>query len=211
MSYYYGYNGNMAIVYKITSPENKCYVGTTTRDLKSRIREHRYWSKKRKYNLIYEDMKKYGFDKFEFSLLETCDDSKRFEREAFWISELNTFKNGYNKSNGGQGPSGFCPTKEQRINSSKQMKRLHKDPKFLKKLRAITKNSEAQSKKAKIGGTKKGLNQPLISVYDNGKYLGDFRTGVSLAKVLGVCETTACRYLCGKIGRGRFTLVRKEG
>lgn len=208
---YVNTNGHMAIVYKVTSPENKIYVGTTIRTLQLRINEHKCFSKKASYNLLHKDMRKFGFDQFRFETLEKCSDANRFERESFWISKLESYKSGYNKSMGGSGPSGFCPTKQQRKNAKQMCIERMKDPKFVKKFRAITQNSEVQRTKGIKGAYARMMAQPLISVYENGKYLGDFRTGTALAEKLGVDKSTGQRYLSGKSGRGRFVLVRKVG
>jgi group I intron endonuclease len=201
----------MAIIYKITSPENKHYVGTTVQDLNLRIAQHKYKCNVDKKLYLYKKMRKFGFDKFKFSIIEKCSDDARFEREGFWIKKLRSFKNGYNKSEGGLGPKGFKPTKQQLEFASKQMKKLHKDPNFVKRLRAITQDSEVQRLKGIKGAYARMMSQPLFSVYDNGEYIGDFRTGVELAKKLNISPSTGCRYLNGKIGCKRFTFVRKEG
>lgn len=208
-------NGHMAIVYKITSPENKIYVGVTTMPLSCRISQHKYCAKKRNSNELYQDMNKLGFDKFSIVELENCDDDVRFQRENHWIIVLKSYEHGYNKSLGGQGPRGMHVTEKRRIEVSKCSKEKWRNPDFRKKIMAAKmpslQDSEMQRKKGILGGKAKGLLRPMLSVYDNGIYIGDFRLGKDLAVHLGISESTACRYLSGKIGRKRFSFVRKDG
>ena len=57
---------------------------------------------------IYKAFNKYGFENFEFSILEQCDLSELNDREKYWISKLHTYLkdpecNGYNMTLGGEG------------------------------------------------------------------------------------------------------------
>lgn len=93
---------NTNVVYKIINKiNNKTYVGKTYY-LPHRISLHKSRMKNEKYQSdLYKDMRKYGFDNFEFIILEYVENKEDlFKREAFWIKELDTFKNGYNKNEG---------------------------------------------------------------------------------------------------------------
>lgn len=48
-------------------------------------------------------MKKYGIENFIIEKLEECSVEESSEREMFWIDKLNTYKNGYNATLGGEG------------------------------------------------------------------------------------------------------------
>lgn len=98
----------MGLIYKISnSVNNKVYVGQTIFTLKKRWKEHvgcvltdcKYT--KRRYHLQ-RAMLKYGIDKFKIELIEQCDDSILDEREIYWISKYNSYKNGYNENTGGR-------------------------------------------------------------------------------------------------------------
>ena len=52
---------------------------------------------------FHKDIRKYGIENFEFTILEECDPEKLNEREVYWISKYNTTSNGYNVKNGGSG------------------------------------------------------------------------------------------------------------
>jgi group I intron endonuclease len=91
-------------VYKITNKINgKIYIGQTN-NFKRRIKEHLY--DKRKNKPIYEVLKKYGKENFEFEVLYY---GKNYNNEEIkWIAYYNSTNNkyGYNIVNGGQDSSG---------------------------------------------------------------------------------------------------------
>lgn len=95
----------MGVIYKITSPSGRVYVGKTKR-LKIRIWEYRWRSKKRK-SIIHDSIKGYGWEAHKLEVIEEISDELLNEREMFWIKELNTFyldnENGMNMTRGGDG------------------------------------------------------------------------------------------------------------
>ena len=94
----------MAYIYKITNIINhKAYVGKTESSIEKRFQEHcadafRAGKKKRP---LYSAMRKYGVENFSIELIEETDNPE--EREIFWIEQLQTYKNGYNATRGGDG------------------------------------------------------------------------------------------------------------
>jgi group I intron endonuclease len=94
------------IIYKATNKINgKCYIGKTTKNLKTRKKQHIQDSKKSKY-YFHRAINKYGSDNFQWEIIEKCkNESKLSEREEFWIE-----KNGdYNiiKTSRGPGCNGY--------------------------------------------------------------------------------------------------------
>ena len=93
-------------IYVITNTiNNKQYVGKTTVDVKTRFNEHcrdylRFFTEERP---LYRAMQKYGIESFSVQMLEECDLAILNEREQYWIDKLNTYKNGYNATVGGDG------------------------------------------------------------------------------------------------------------
>lgn len=93
-------------IYKITNNiNNKCYIGQTS-NIKSRFADH-----KRNYQLggleedklLYKAIRKYGIENFSFEVIE--EDIENYnEREKYWISFYNSYKNGYNMTPGGEEP-----------------------------------------------------------------------------------------------------------
>lgn len=52
-------------------------------------------------NGLHSDMRKYGRENFYYEVLEECEKDKLDEREKYWISYYDSFKNGYNGTPGG--------------------------------------------------------------------------------------------------------------
>ena len=98
----------MGLVYVAKNVKNgKVYIGATKRDLKTRVYDHKKTynnPESRIYDLkLYSAMRKYGFENFEFEVLEECEDSNLDELEKAYIQKYNSVKNGYNEALGGKG------------------------------------------------------------------------------------------------------------
>lgn len=61
------------------------YIGQS-RNIENRFNNHKQNFKKKKYAL-YSDMRFYGLDAFDFSVIETCSISELDEREMYWIKK----------------------------------------------------------------------------------------------------------------------------
>lgn len=98
----------MGYIYKIINDLNdKVYVGMTRFSLEKRWKEHKRKYKERKTHL-YMAMNAYGIEHFQIIELEECPNENLIEREAFWINELDSFKNGYNMTEGKGEGTGNC-------------------------------------------------------------------------------------------------------
>lgn len=96
----------MAHIYVITNNiNNKKYVGKTADTVEERFRQHKKDACKRKYENrpLYRAMNKYGIENFSIKEIEECSLENLSEREIYWINNLNTYKNGYNATIGGDG------------------------------------------------------------------------------------------------------------
>lgn len=110
------------IIYKLTCPEGKSYVGATTGTLGKRLREHKSFAKTNKPYPISQSIRKHGLDKFSITILQEVQTRKELkEREEFWIKKLETMTGGYNLS-AGPGANGFKHTLEQKKASSLRSK-----------------------------------------------------------------------------------------
>jgi len=93
-------------IYKFTNRiTGESYVGQSV-DIEKRYKQH-----KRRVELTYdwEDtyfhrmLRKYGFENFDFEILEECSQQELNEREIYYIDKYNAlFPNGYNMSKGGK-------------------------------------------------------------------------------------------------------------
>lgn len=89
----------------------KVYIGETKQTLKKRWKEHKRHlnnNKDKKHSVIYDAIRKYGTMNFHVFILEENleENSKRKEREKYWISVYNSFigsenSHGYNMTIGG--------------------------------------------------------------------------------------------------------------
>lgn len=96
----------MGVIYKITSPSSKIYVGKTY-DLRKRINAHKCATKYGKNILLHNSIRKYGWDAHSLEVIEEVEDSLMNEREMYWIEKLKTYcydnKQGLNMTKGGEG------------------------------------------------------------------------------------------------------------
>lgn len=100
----------LGIIYKITSPTGRIYVGQTW-NLEKRITSYRRGGCKNQ-RMIYNSIKKHGFDSHIIDVI----DMGRFtqkeldDMEIFWIDKVGSFfpdnKNGMNLTRGGRGNKG---------------------------------------------------------------------------------------------------------
>ena len=88
------------VIYKHTSPSGKSYIGLTSKDPEKRWLDGTGYNSKTKFG---KAISKYGWKNFSHEILEegitTLAEAQ--EREKYWIQYLDTFKNGYNSTEGG--------------------------------------------------------------------------------------------------------------
>lgn len=145
-------------IYKITSPNNKVYIGQSV-DIEKRWNVYKtYHCKLQTY--LYNSLKKYGWEKHKFDVLCQCDSSELNNLELYYIELYQSFnsKNGLNlRSGGGQGNICSEETKNKirlkKINIP--LSEEHKNN--LKKSRALQiMNPRSEETKLKISKANKG-------------------------------------------------------
>ncbi len=95
----------LGYVYKITNDINdKVYIGETTRSLEVRFQEHAF--EKRSTSRIHKAIQELGWQHFKIQEIERVPISQLYERETYWISEYNSYHNGYNGNPSGQWEGG---------------------------------------------------------------------------------------------------------
>lgn len=86
----------------INKINGKSYIGQTV-NFKSRVWQHMRCYEKENC-LFHEALKEYGYENFEWEVIETCDErEKAVELEKYYIEFYNTYRNGYNENKGGVG------------------------------------------------------------------------------------------------------------
>lgn len=85
---------------------NKKYIGQS-KNIRKRFQSHHLVDYKNKNNCsyntkFYQALRKYGIDNFEVIILKLCEEKELDDLEIKYIKEFDTFKNGYNSTEGGQ-------------------------------------------------------------------------------------------------------------
>jgi group I intron endonuclease len=113
--------GPKGIIYKITSPSGKAYVGQTIRSLKIRMQQHK--SKYSECTLLKRAIDKYG-DEMKYEIIEDNIPQEQLdEREIYWIKELNSLApSGYNLTTGGQFSKEYTQELKDRMRDIKKSK-----------------------------------------------------------------------------------------
>lgn len=103
-------------VYMHTSPTGKSYIGQT-RNLENRSNTHKYPGNNAKNNPFSMDVKKYGWDRFNHSVLyEGLTSDEANSLEEWEITQQNTLSpNGYNLHTGGRSHKVSNETREKHI------------------------------------------------------------------------------------------------
>lgn len=73
------------------------YVGCS-KNIRGRMYKHRKASGRGKQQNLYKLIKEYGWQAFDVRILELCDKEELFERETYWINELQPNLNKYQKN-----------------------------------------------------------------------------------------------------------------
>jgi group I intron endonuclease len=90
-------------IYKISSPNGKCYIGRTN-DLERRLVEHKHCATKKKLpNSLYRAIRKYGWDNMRKEVICEIDSSQSQKIEEELIQAHNSVKKGYNDTYIGSG------------------------------------------------------------------------------------------------------------
>ena len=95
------------LIYKATNKiTGKSYIGQTVKELSYRMAEHKHRAKYEHPNTkFYNAINKYGWDSFEWSIIEESDFWSKEElnrKEKYYIQYYDTLNNGYNILEGGE-------------------------------------------------------------------------------------------------------------
>lgn len=93
-------------IYKVTNKiNNKVYIGQSI-NIENRFQQHKNNCSNenlKDYNTkFYRALRKYGVENFTFEVLEELSKEELNEREKYWVSFYNSFKEGYNSNGGGE-------------------------------------------------------------------------------------------------------------
>lgn len=93
------------LIYKVKNIINKkIYIGKTTNTLQERKKSHEKKAKYKPKTHFHRALKKYGNDNFEWEILQTANNAEDLNQlEQTYIKKYNSYKEGYNMTNGGEG------------------------------------------------------------------------------------------------------------
>ena len=97
----------MGVIYILTSPSGKRYIGQAT-NFEKRMKTHRYNINDKKCcnYAIYRGIRKYGWENFKKEIVLICNEEHLDMYEKKFISIYDTYRNGYNMTIGGNGRNG---------------------------------------------------------------------------------------------------------
>jgi group I intron endonuclease len=131
----------MGIIYCITFPNNKKYIGQTIRTLEKRLDEHQ---KNKECIAVYSAIQKYGFQNIKTEILLIINDVYLDYYEKKFIKSYNTIcPNGYNIRTGGSNGK-HCEESRERMRLSKLGS---KNPNYGKPRTCETKNKISNKKR----------------------------------------------------------------
>lgn len=195
----------MGVVYKITSPTGRLYIGQA-KNYEKRLGEYRRCEKYTYNSIVINSIKKHGFGLHLFEIVEEVENEKLSEREIFLIKELNTFwrdnPKGMNMTRGGECGSGEWKHDKERV--EKHCKRItgEGNPFYGKKHSKefkVRKSKEVSGYNKKVGhkvpewGAEKGRNvvrKPVLCYNSNGDFVKEFTCGSSAAIEMRLWHTS---------------------
>jgi hypothetical protein len=118
--------GPKGIIYKITSPSGKAYVGQTMRSFERRVAEHKRESSR--CTLLKRAIQKYG-DEMKYEIIEDNVPQEQMNaREIYWINHFNSLApSGYNLNSGGGAPQIISQEAKDRVQMGKIKSKVEKD------------------------------------------------------------------------------------
>lgn len=194
----------MGIIYKITSPTGRLYVGKTTH-LARRKNTYKYniannvgWVN----SMIMNSLQKYGWEAHIFEIIEEIQDEKLNEREIFWIKELHTYcfenpKN-MNMSRGGEdGGRSWLFDEPRRKEQSKKFTgdgnpfygKAHSDKTKEVLSKIMSKRNREKNIRVPKWGAEKGRLKVIkgVVVYNNlGNFIGEYESLVEASIKTGL-------------------------
>ena len=191
----------MAIIYKITSPSKKTYVGVTSKSLARRKCQHISAAKAGSDYTLHRAIRKYG-EALQWDIVaevESFDEAKILEKAL--IKKYDSYKTGYNMTLGGDGVLGhsFTHSEKTKIKISEASKRnrpvgsfshsQETKEKISKSQRGISKGSQTAEHRQKLSVQKIGSKNP----FSRGKVytpFGVFESTREAAETLGIPKGT---------------------
>src|SRR5436190_3412409 len=203
----------MGVIYKITSPTNKLYVGKTY-DLRKRINCHKHCAKKGSNIILHNSIRKYGWENHVLEVIEEVPDEQLNEREMFWIAELKTYCYDYpgqmNMTKGGEGQrSTWMHKTEQRKKQSERFTgkgnpfygKNHSKEFLERKAKEVSEYNKKHGIVVPQWGAEKGrleVIKPVLLYDKNGDFLKEFESYTDGGNFIGVKASRVWESISGR-------------
>lgn len=188
-------------VYVHTCPNGKKYIGITSRRCEDRWRNgHGYRNNKH----FYADIVNYGWDNIKHEIIISVDSKELAHKEEQFLIAFYESTNplhGYNRSNGGEGKSGFVPTPETRAKIREKLLGTHRPDAVRAKLSVAHSGKHLSDEhKTKIRISCKNINaKPVLCKTTGQVYVSateaSRQTGISRSGITACCrgEMLSCK------------------
>lgn len=214
----------MGVIYKITSPSGRLYVGKT-HDLRKRVNAYKCDVRKNRKDLkLHNSLRKYGWDAHILEVIEEVEDALLDEREIYWIAELDTYcyKNpkGLNMTLGGDGQrSTWMHDLERRKKQSKVFSgegnpfygKTHTEETRKKLAKVMSERNKRQGIKIPEWGAEKGREavRKKILCYDlQGCFLKEYKSLAEASEELKIHHSTISDSIKGRRSQAKGYIFR---
>lgn len=203
----------MGIIYKITSPTGRLYIGQT-KNYPKRLGDYKRCARYEYDSILINSIKKHGIDLHVFEIVEECENETLSEREIFWIKELKTYwkedEKGMNMTTGGEVGSGTWMHDRERRKKQAERFTSNGNPFYGKKhteenkRKASVRSSEYNKKngvRIPEWGAEKGrdvVRRPVVCYNSNGEFVNEYKCGRDAAKELKLVHTSISEVCSGK-------------
>jgi hypothetical protein len=138
----------LKIIYKVTSPSGKIYIGKTERGLERRKAHHLYIAKLGSKLLFSNAVRKYG-ELLKWEIIDTANTSEELALlEISWIKYYSSYGSGYNLTIGGDG-AGKYNTREEAEKARKSSFKKYSQTEKYKKIKRDYSQTEESKKRRK--------------------------------------------------------------
>lgn len=155
----------MFLVYKLTSPSGKHYIGFTGQTLKRRLLDHTQDAKKKR-RKIHHALNKYPLTLWDVSVLFSSPiKEEAFDAEIRYIREYDSISNGYNHSTGGAGSPQVISHETKALISKANKGRKHTEEWKLNHSKALKGHASSEHQK---NVTKEIMSKMWVVTHPNG-------------------------------------------
>ena len=174
----------------------KYYVGQTVKTMEERAGKdgkNYHWTNPNCNTKFANSIRKWGWNSFEYKILEEVYEEDLDELEKFYIEYFDSFKNGYNTALGGEGARGYNFSEESKKKLSISSKKRWKNPKEIKRQsEAIKKHFQNPEERRKLGEKMSIISKKRFQNPEERKKLGEKMSIISKKRFQNKSEREKC-------------------